>query len=185
MARRLYLSGKYKKRYVIVDDEDYEAVKDKHFYACQNIVRGRGEKRKKYCYPWRGYVYTPVTVFDKRYFHTLHSIITERKYGYKCPEGFQIDHINGNPKDNRRCNLHYIPREENVRKTMLSGKGYHFEQSSQRWIVKVTKTDPFTKKVRKKHIWSTTSKNEARLVAYLYKQGYTIPRKRRKHNVRH
>ena len=38
------------------------------------------------------------------------------------PEGFEIDHVNGNPLDNRACNLEYVTTQENVRRARAMGK---------------------------------------------------------------
>lgn len=180
MARRLYLTGKYKKRYVVVDDEDYEYLRAMGSWSAINQqVSGRQYKGRKYNYPWPGYVHVAQQVFGKSHFYNLHRVVAERKYGYECQQGYQVDHINHNPRDNRRQNIRYIPREQNVRRTAQNGKGYIYDAYSNRWCVRFSRTDPFTKK--KKWVFSRYCKteNEARLVSYLYKKGYTIPPKKR------
>lgn len=175
MARRLYLGGAYKKRCVYVDDEDYDLQSLKW-----NVTRTtKWTKHGKQHYPWKGYVQATVKAFGKTNSIFLHKVIAERKYGYKCPEGFQVDHINRNPKDDRRCNLRYIPREENVRRTAESGKGYCYDKLKKKWQVRFSKSDPFTKKSHVIFSRMCDTENEAKLVARLYKKGYTIPKRRK------
>lgn len=182
MARKLYLGGRYKKRYVVVDDEDYEYLRSMSWGATRITVWTKTQGRKHR--PWVGYVQTTVRAFGKASSVFLHKIVAERKYGYKCPEGFQVDHINSNPKDNRRCNLRYIPREQNVRRTAIHGKGYYYNKDLCCWHVVFRRNDQFTKKSRTIFSRYCETENEARLAAYLYKRGYEIPSKRRNRKCR-
>jgi hypothetical protein len=38
------------------------------------------------------------------------------------PKGFDIDHVNGNPIDNRVCNLEYVTHQENQKRAYAMGK---------------------------------------------------------------
>ena len=52
----------------------------------------------------------------------VHNVITLCYLGMK-PEGYQTDHINNNPLDNRFENLQYLPQVDNQRKrVMCNGK---------------------------------------------------------------
>ena len=76
--------------------------------------------------------------------YKVHRIIYELNF-WKIPEGFEIDHINRNKKDNRLANLRLVTRSLNeankgVRKTSKSGfKGVHFENSCKKWRAKIQK----------------------------------------------
>jgi len=97
--------------YVIVDAEFYERFKELSLY-----VRHDG--------------YVRVTIDGVREF--LHRIIT------KCPKGMTVDHINGNPLDNRRINLRICTARENVRNsrkqpgTVSKYKGVRFDRNGKR-----------------------------------------------------
>lgn len=96
---------------VIVDDDVYEEYKDVALYVNR-------------------YNYTMIT----RLRTPLHRIITD------CPEGLNVDHINGNKLDNRRENLRICTQSQN---TMNRGKanmtstsrfkGVCWEKQKSRW----------------------------------------------------
>lgn len=61
----------------------------------------------------------------------------------KAPDGVQVDHISGNVRDNRRCNLRLASSSENCRNTKphrdnKSGlKGVCFSIQAQKWHAKI------------------------------------------------
>lgn len=75
--------------------------------------------------PRRGRVFRPQDNGDGRKFIILskdgvhqiwkvHRVITAAFLG-SCPEGLQVNHINGDPSDNRICNLEYVTPKENMK----------------------------------------------------------------------
>lgn len=60
------------------------------------------------------------------------------------PEGMHIDHINGDPLDNRRSNLRIVTRFQNEQnrgknKNNTSGyKGVTFSKKEQKWVAQIT-----------------------------------------------
>jgi hypothetical protein len=77
----------------LVDDENYEELSK---YAWKLVGAGYLARNSG-------------TGKKAKYFY-LHKVIMP------CPEGFEIDHINGNKLDNRKCNLRICSRQENCRK---------------------------------------------------------------------
>jgi hypothetical protein len=77
--------------YTLVDDEDYEKFKK---------------------YPWRksqhGYAIICKAVNKRSKTFHLHREITN------APEGLYVDHINGNPLDNRKENLRLVTHSQNM-----------------------------------------------------------------------
>ena len=98
----------------LVDDEDYEMLKDYKW----NESTGTGGK---------GYArtaFTNRTLFpNKRQVHvSMHNTIMW------CPKGLVIDHINGNILDNRRSNLRiatYSQNRCNSKKDSANTSGFH------------------------------------------------------------
>ena len=66
----------------------------------------------------------------RRKYVFVHNVITLCYLGIK-PEGYQTDHINNNPLDNRFENLQYLPQVDNQRKRFRANgkpiKGYRKE----------------------------------------------------------
>lgn len=119
MAREIPLTqGKV----AIVDDEDYELV-IKYGWTTHSIHK-KGRVVREY-----------VRVSNPRKHGTLylHQLINQ------TPPGMKTDHRNGNPLDNRRCNLRTATNAENSRNRVggsgnTSGyKGVSFFKRDKRW----------------------------------------------------
>lgn len=103
---------------VLIDDEDYEKVKDFKWtfikYKCG--TRYRVAKSNPTVY--------------------MHRLIM------KCPKGEYVDHINGNGLDNRKINLRICSNAENSRnrtsKNPSGYKGVFYVESSKKWLAKIT-----------------------------------------------
>jgi len=92
----------------------------------------------KWCVLARGYVGRTITVKDghKRTIY-LHNIIMPKKVG------FEIDHINRNKLDNRKNNLRYCSRSQNIwnrgiQKSNTSGfNGVTWHKRIKKWQVRI------------------------------------------------
>jgi hypothetical protein len=90
-SRKIYLKGKNGTgKYVLVDEDDYQKFKDMTWWlfvdkyaACALNVDGN----RKYAY--------------------MHRLITNP------PEGYLVDHMDGNTLDNRKCNLRIVTKAQN------------------------------------------------------------------------
>ena len=87
-------SPKYGDKIVLIDDEDYDKIKDYKWYVNLNF--------KSMCF----YVITSNSKKRGSKF-ILHRIILN------CPKGKYIDHINHNSLDNRKCNLRICTISQN------------------------------------------------------------------------
>jgi len=125
---------------VLYDAEDHDKVsahrwraqkdsknKDK-FYVSTNIPHPAGGW---YCSPNGHRQRRQATL-------SIHRLITE------APKGMHVDHINGNPLDNRKSNLRICTHAENSnntgpRKNNTSGyKGVYWAKRNKRWLAQIT-----------------------------------------------
>jgi len=84
-------------RYAIVDDEDYGWLSRWNWY----LVAGEGMV---------GYAhYRPKKPGPYYYMHRLIA-----KLMFDIPEGYEVDHINGNSLDNRRSNIRIVTHRQNM-----------------------------------------------------------------------
>ena len=84
----IYITGRSEPS--IIDKEDYDKVKNYRW--------------KKY---QENYAYARKTFNKKKTITYLHRLVIDAK------EGFDVDHINGNPLDNRKCNLRVVTHQQN------------------------------------------------------------------------
>lgn len=110
---------------IILDDEDFERLKNFHWnITCDGYVRNSKYLRKQ-----NG---------KDKYKHTLmHKLIL------LVPDGFFIDHKNGNKLDNRKGNLRICTNSQNqMNRRKGSGfssryKGVHWHKKHSKWIVQI------------------------------------------------
>lgn len=98
--------------FAIVDDEDFEAVAKLKWH----LLPGHR--------PGTGYAVTKMR---------MHRMIVD------APPDMFVDHINGNPLDNRRCNLRLCTNAQNQQNTQSRGgssqyKGVSFNKKSGKWL---------------------------------------------------
>ncbi|MEE0865522.1 MAG: HNH endonuclease signature motif containing protein [Clostridia bacterium] len=120
----LHILDKYKKTkaIVLIDSEDVD-------------------KLKEYCFRMHNKGYISTSIKGKTKY--LHQIV----YG-KIEEGFEIDHINRNKLDNRKCNLRKCKHIDNAHNRIKKNK------FNQQGITKLKrlKTRPYHVRVANKHI---------------------------------
>lgn len=90
------VSKKHGKFEVLIDEEDYEKVNQFKWYP---LFSAKGKNP---------YFHSPMKVNKKRVTLLIHRIIMD------APKGLLVDHINGNPLDNRKCNLRLATKSMNA-----------------------------------------------------------------------
>lgn len=100
-------------------------------------------------HPWyeqkraKPYVFTTGHFNGKRGSQFVHRLIMARVVGRDLTRGEEIDHINGDKRDNRRGNLRFATRSQNmansgIRSDNVSGfKGVHWSTSSRKWAAAI------------------------------------------------
>jgi hypothetical protein len=107
----------------LIDDEDYEKLKNYKFYAHTD------------CYNW----YCECKI--KRRQTKMHRLILNPK------NNEQVDHINGNGLDNRRCNLRIATQSQNranskkQRNTPSKYKGAYWKEPNKKWQSMIQKNE--------------------------------------------
>lgn len=96
----LFHKEKYGELEVLLDNEDYKIVKQYNL-SLKLIKDTTVTSRNKF------YVDVRKCVNGKTYRGFLHRLIMS------CPPDKVVDHINGNPLDNRKCNLRICTHKEN------------------------------------------------------------------------
>lgn len=71
----------------LIDAEDYDLVRERKWYGSPTSPYVRSQQQRKTIY--------------------LHRLILD------APAGVEVDHKNGNPLDNRKCNLRLVTRSQN------------------------------------------------------------------------
>lgn len=124
------LGGKYGKgKFAIIDEEDYNIIsKYGWFYHPNNWP---DTKEGYACATKRE------NITNKPKTLRMHKLILN------CPKGMEIDHINRNKLDNRKCNLRICTKSENrhnvgVRSNSTSGiKGISFHKLTNKWQARI------------------------------------------------
>jgi hypothetical protein len=107
---------------IVLDDDDWENIKHLKWYISPLGYAVSGNWNKE----------------TKNASHiTMHRFIM-------CPaKGLEIDHINGNKLDNRRCNLRIVTHQQNMsnikkkHKSKSIYKGLSWKTNENRWVVRV------------------------------------------------
>lgn len=104
---------------VLVDDEDRQML----------------EKMGKWHIKSSGYcAKNSSTKMGKRKTLLMHRIILNP------PDYMQVDHINGNPLDNRKCNLRIVSNQQNsFNRTKI--KGYYYKKQAKKWQSQIMLND--------------------------------------------
>lgn len=136
----------------IVDADDYYRLsKSKWYHNCGYAIRRATNTEKQ-------------AGFGERV--RMHRLIID------CPEGMEIDHIDGNGLNNQKSNLRVCTRLENIhnigknRKNTSGYKGVYLDNKRQKWFAKVQKKMPNGKKVD--FYSSAFDKREDAALAYNY-----------------
>ncbi len=97
----------------LIDKEDLEKVKGYKWG-----LNGNGKKR---------YIYTRI---NKKIQLSLHQLIMG-----KPPVGYEIDHRDTNPLNNRKYNLRFVTHQQNVMNKKI--KGYYWYKAYNKWSTKI------------------------------------------------
>lgn len=123
-------SKKYGRHVVLLDDEDYDDIIDKGI-----IIHLKHDKTIQ------GF-YAQIKIKDKTKKEGRRTLGLHR-YIMKEPKGLQVDHINRNPLDNRKCNLRICTTQENANnkgkyKNNKSGhKGVYYINLFKCWVAEL------------------------------------------------
>lgn len=127
--KKIPIKWKKQIKYALVDDEDYEKLKDKNwtfqdgYAAIQLKIRTINEKG---IIKWKT---------NKIFMHSL----IMNTHGVGSNGNYEVDHINMNRSDNRRCNLRLCTRSQNMankklQKNSTSGyKGVSWAKKKKKW----------------------------------------------------
>lgn len=89
-------------------------------------------------FPWRVHTegYAVRTAWAGR---SVNVYLHREILGLTAGDGAQVDHVNGDRLDNRRCNLRVVRNAENAQNTSSrSGyRGVHFDQARGKWMARV------------------------------------------------
>lgn len=115
-------SKRYLGKVAIIDDEDYELIKNYAWYPYTNTSNN---------------FYAAARNKDNRMV-LFHRIIMGLTHG----DGLWVDHINGNGLDNRRCNLRLVTPAQNMYNIRGFGKtsrykGVSYVPKSNRWVAQI------------------------------------------------
>ena len=135
------INNKFGENEVYVDIEDFDSIKE-YTWTCNKL----------------GYVRTSYSVNYKKTQIMIHRLIMNMT---KDDRNIYIDHIDGNPSNNRKYNLRIVTNQQNqynatLAKSNTSGvKGVTFQKDTQKWRAAITINKEY------KYLGEYTTKEEA------------------------
>jgi hypothetical protein len=125
----------------IVDDEDYELLDQYYWFAMRDKVTNYAAgylSRKP-----EGHAVMAGRKRRPNGRGGMAKRIPMHRFLLNAPDDMEVDHINGNGLDNRRCNLRLATRSENLanrrlfRNNKLGHKGIHYDKATGRYAVMI------------------------------------------------
>ncbi len=116
-------------KYALVDKEDFKWLNQWEWQLCDQPTQNYALRKKRFSH---------TKVFTLR----MHRVIME-KYGFDI-KGKDIDHINHNGLDNRKCNLRVCSHSLNSANSRKSAnntsgyKGVNWDKQTNKWRSKIT-----------------------------------------------
>ena len=136
-AKQLIIESKHGTFTVLYDAEDHDKV-IAHKWCVSETKKDRFYVRTHIPHPDGGWYYPPNGNRGRRRATLpIHRLIMD------APKGMEVDHINGNPLDNRKSNLRICTIAENLRnkgagKNNTSGyKGVSWVKRNKRWLAQI------------------------------------------------
>lgn len=101
-------------RHAIIDSDDFDSIRGVYWQFLD------------------GYAVNTVRINGKRQKLSMHTLIAKR------PDGYQVDHINGNRADNRKTNLRICTAQQNhFNRKPVNGKLKGVSLKGERWIAQI------------------------------------------------
>lgn len=119
----------------IPSSQNYFVTKSGHIYS---TMRGKLRRLKPKSHS-SGYYQVMLVINGIKTYRYIHRLVLETWTG-KCPEGHQCDHKNGNKKDNRLVNLHWVTRKQNMQ-LIAEQKGKNWNKGSNHPHARFTEKD--------------------------------------------
>ncbi len=91
-----------------------------YFIDEEGVIYNKDGSKKSLKTNKKGYLFTNFCYDGKQHCHLAHTVVANAYLGTK-PEGYEVDHINNIRSDNRVCNLQYLSKSDNNRKSYISG----------------------------------------------------------------
>ncbi len=139
--------------HTLIDNEDYEEISKYSWHVC----------------PANGKIY----VSRSDYSTGKHRTQKLHRQLLRCPKDLVVDHINGDPLDNRRCNIRVCTRRQNARNLLpklgntSKYKGVHWYKIDKIWRAQI-KLDTGNKYLGKfkEELEAAKAYNEAAVLHY-------------------
>ena len=128
----------------LIDERDFNEVDIFNWRMIQPNRRGRA-KYARCSWQLGGRTYAPY----------MHDLIM------KPPPGYEVDHINGNGLDNRRCNLRLATRSQNARNSQGHRDGTSSFRGVCRWASRVGSDRPWQACLGRRHLGFFATEEDA------------------------